>query len=195
MRSLIVGTAGTSTTGRARSCGASPASTRPPEGREGARDHDRPGLRPSRSGRRPRRSFIDVPGHERFVPQHAGGRPRDRRRAAGGGRGRVGHAPDPRALPHLPPPGHPARAWWPSPSATPPTRTCRRWPSWKCASSSRVPSWRGARPPRLVADGEGLDELKEALRRWPARPRRGRARACCACPWTAPSPSADSERW
>ena len=39
----------------------------PPPRREGARDVDRPGLRRLDAAERPRRSIIDVPGHERFL--------------------------------------------------------------------------------------------------------------------------------
>ena len=40
---------------------------RPPAGGEGAGDHDRPRLRPRRLGRHRSFSFVDVPGHEKFV--------------------------------------------------------------------------------------------------------------------------------
>ena len=68
-------------------------------------------------------------------PQHAGRRPRHRRGAAGGGGRRVGDAADARALPHLPPARRARAASSRSPSATWPTPTARRSPSWRRASS------------------------------------------------------------
>ena len=126
MRSFIVGTAGHIDHGKsALVLRPDRHRPRPPQGGEGAGDHHRPGLRPRGPGRRGRGLLRRRARPRALRAEHAGGRPRHRRGRPGRGRRRVGDAPDPRALRDLPAARGPARASWPSPSATWPTRRCQ----------------------------------------------------------------------
>ena len=159
---------------------------RPAEGGEGARHLDRSRLRlPAGTGRRRVLGFVDVPGHERFVAQHAGRRDRHRLRAAGRRRRRRRHAADPRAPRHRRPARRPARRRGADQGRPrrPPERVAeveprsrsallgtglggrrssrsRRSParaSTRCASAARAPRARAARAPRRAASASPVD--------------------------------------
>ena len=110
-------------------------------------------------------SFVDVPGHERFVRNMLAGAHGIDAVAPGGGGRRVGDAADARALPHLPPARRSRAA---SSSLTKcdarRRRHARRSPSSRRASSWRARSSRAGPSLRVSArTGEGLAALRAAL--------------------------------
>ena len=134
-------------------------------------------------------SFVDVPGHERFVTEHAGGRRRHGSRHAACGGGRIGDAADPRALRHLPAAGgavRPRRHHEIGPGRCGDDRRraaggagtrCRILPGESADSS---PSRRGQEP--------ALPICAAPWPRWRARPMRGRPQDPRGCRSTASSP-------
>ena len=121
-------------------------------------------------------AFVDVPGHERFVQEHARRRRRHRSRRAGGRRRRVGDAADARALRHLPAAGRAAPAWSrsPSPIWSMPTRSTLVRARRSRAGGRLVPRGRADRRRCRRETGDGLDALRVGA--WSTRAARARAR-------------------
>ena len=102
-------------------------------------------------------SFVDVPGHERFVRNMLAG-------AHGIDAVLLVVAADESVMPQTREHFHICRLWASPRAGRPqqmrrlPTPTCKRWRRWKCASSSRGPSWMD-RPSSRVSSrtGQGLD--------------------------------------